>query len=137
FLIFTEGKIIKMVVQSIYEGAIPIAMGGVYHHPSRFVDYQQILVFINYIEGDVFGQNFIVARRFCHGHGHYISRLHLITSFSDLIVYLNRPRFNTDLNLISGSILYMLPYKKIQAHQTLTLVSYNPVVLIQLVIFFL
>ena len=53
-VITIHGKVIKMINQGVNKRSRIISMPGMHHHTGRFVYHQQNIVFINYIQRNIF-----------------------------------------------------------------------------------
>ena len=90
----TDGRIVRveawvvfqMPRQGIDQCATEVAATWVYDQPCGFVHYQQVFVFVNYIEWYVFGNNLPFALRAVEHQSDDVARLYLVIAFDGLSV---------------------------------------------------
>ena len=96
--------IAKIIIQCIDHRAGIVAESGVYHHAGLLVDDQNIVVFVLYVQGNVFGNNLGIARRIGHQHGNHITGLHLVILSFYLVIHQDATGLGRLLHLVAGGI---------------------------------
>ena len=74
-----------VVHQGVNQRVVGVAGGRVHHHPLGLIDDEDVIVFVNNVEGDVFRLQVNFDRRFRFNH-HPIPRLELVLGFDGLAV---------------------------------------------------
>ena len=79
-------------------------VGGMYYHPGGFIDYHQVVVFVNDVQGDIFRYDLDFPTGIGHDDRYDIFGFYLITRFDSLPVYQNISGIGSFLNFCAGSI---------------------------------
>src|SRR5690554_814010 len=93
----------RVIQQRVHQGAIGMARGRVYHQPGRFVDHQQVLVFVHDIQGD--GLGFPGNLHFRLGiQLQNIVQHDFVTGLAGFAVHRQRPAFDPGLQARAGML---------------------------------
>ncbi len=68
-------RVAEMPRKGVDQGAAVIAVTRVYDQSGRFVHHQEVIVFIHYVERDIFGNYFEFIAGPVHHHRNHIVRL--------------------------------------------------------------
>ena len=80
------GQLTKMVQQGIDQGARMVADSWVYHHSRSLVDDHQVCIFIQYVQGQVFGLQLARKGRGWKRQGDDVAGLDAVVAFNGLFI---------------------------------------------------
>jgi len=126
------GKIPEVIGQRINKRAGPVLVGRVYYHPSRLVDYDQIIIFENNVEWNVFGFNIRIAGWFWKGDRDDVAGMYFVIWLDRFLVYPNKSSVDSILHACSRNIGQSIHQKLVDPQQCLTCIGNDSVVLEQL-----
>src|SRR6188768_3102503 len=75
-----------------------------YNHSCRFIDHEQVFIFINNIQGNIFRMNLCVAWRLRQRYGYNIIWPNLIIRLCSLVIYLNKATMESILDFCTSYV---------------------------------
>ena len=105
-----------MIEQGVDEGAVEVAVAGMYHHAGRLVHHEHVVIFINYIERNVLRDQVDAAAAVRHDETDDIPRTDKEIGLSGLLPYLNIAFFDSTLDTMSRSIFEMGRHELVDAN---------------------
>ena len=92
------GVVTQVPCYSVHQCAVIVAASRMHHHSSGFVDNHQLVVLIDYVQGDVLRLNGIVIVRTVKHQRHHVVGTHLVVALNRAVVNM----YETGV----GSLLY-------------------------------
>lgn len=129
-------EIFEMPGEGIEQCAVPVAVSWVYDQSGLLVDDNEVVVFINNVDWNFFGDNGIVVVRTVEHHSDDVEWLDLVTAFDGAVVAEDESCIGSTLNAVAAGVGQVFLYELIDSHQFLATVGYKAVVLIQSCRFF-
>ena len=126
------GNIFHVPGDGIDERTVIIPVPGMYHQPRRLIDNHQVLVFIHYIQGNIFGDNLVFVTGTVHHHRYHVQRFHFVTALDRLIVRHHKSGIGGFLYTVTRSIGQTVEQIFVHTHHLLPFIHYHAEVLIKL-----
>ena len=98
------GNIFHVPCQCIHKRTVIVSMPRMYYQSRRLVHYHYILIFVNDIKGNIFGNNLVLVTGAVHHDGNDIERLYFIAALHRLTVGHDKSIFGSLLNTVARSI---------------------------------
>ena len=136
----SQGRIIGIVGRIVFQ--IPgkgihqrsgiVSVSGMYDQPCRFVDHQQIVIFVHDLYRDIFRENLESPRRSCHHNCHNILRFHPVIAFHRFAVCHDTTGIGSRLYPVTRSTEHPVYQEFIHTQQRLPAIGHEAEVFIQL-----
>ena len=126
------GNIFHVPGNGIDKRAMIVAMSGMHHQPGRFVNHHKELVFIDYIKGNVFGNNLVFIAGTIHHNRYHVQRFYLVTALDRFIICHYKPGIGSLLYTVTRSISQAVEQILVHTHHLLPFVHNNAEVLVKL-----
>ena len=127
-------QVLQMIGQGIDQRARIVAVAGMDDHAGRLVDDNQVVVFIQNVERNVFGDDFQFAERVGHDDLYPIRGLHLITRLDGRAVHQNVAGVGRRLYAVARNAFHPVGQELVDAQHGLSPVDGHAVMLEQLVL---
>ena len=136
----SQGRIIGIVGRivfqipgkGIHQRAGIVSVSGMHDQPCRFVDHQQIVIFVHDFYRNIFRENLESPWRPCHHNCHDILRLHPVIAFHRFAVRHNTTGIGSRLYPVTRSTEHPVYQKFIHTQQRLPAIGHEAEVFIQL-----
>ena len=122
--------LLKMPSQSVKQGAFEVAMAGVYHQSSLFVDHDDVVVFVNDIQRNLLRCDVDFPRGIAEHDGDDVVRLHLIVLLHRFVVDKDVACFGSVLNAVTRDVLNMVGQEGVDTFLGLAFVDHDTDMLI-------
>lgn len=123
--------ILQVPCQCIEQRAVPVAVTGMHDKSSLFVDDDDGIVLVYYVEWDFFGQYGIVVMRTVEHHAYYVKWLDLVTALDRTVVAEYETGIGCPLYAVSAYVRQVFDDEEIDTHEFLTAVGCDAVVLVK------
>ena len=123
--------ILEMIGQGIDQGAMIIAATRVNHQTCRLVDHEQVIVLIDDVERNIFGQDFKHMTRSIHHHRHHITRLYLVAALLWLAIDMDISVVGCTLNTVARCSHYPINEELIDTYWSLPSVGNKAEMLVE------
>ena len=127
-----SGKVPQMPSDGVDQRAAVVAASGVYHQACRLVDDHQLVVFINNVQGNVFGDDFPVALWTVKHKGDDITGLDLVVALYGVSVGADAAGFGSLLYAVAAGVGHVVHQELVHSGYVLTLVRHNAPMLVLL-----
>ena len=127
------GRIVFQIPgKSIHQRAGIVSVSGMHDQPCRFIDHQQIIIFVHDFYRNIFRENLESSRRPCHHDCHDILRFHPVIAFHRFAVRHNATGICCRLYPVAGSTEHPVDQEFIHTQQRLSAIGNEAEVFIQL-----
>ena len=117
--------------QGVHQCPGEVAASGMHHQTCRFVHDQQVIVLVDYVQGDVLRNDFPVALRTVEHQGDDIVGLDLVVALYGPSVHLYESSLGSLLDAVAAGVAQVVHQELVHAHWALSLVGHHAAVLIQ------
>ena len=125
------GKLLKMINQPIHQCTRPVAMCWMNYHSGRFIDYQQIRIFVDDVQGNVF-RNYLGIPWFLWKHdSDLIQWLNLVICFGRLAIDKHKAIVYGLLHFITGCESHFLGEEFVNTDRRLSFVYLDMVMFVK------
>ena len=111
-----------------------VAVSGMNDQAGRFVNHQQVVVFIDDVQRNVFGFDLHAAALVGHHKGDHIARPDLVVGLDDAVVHPHVFGLDGQLDAVAGSVGEVLGQKLVHAQRRLPAVGLQPEMLVHLLL---
>src|SRR5699024_1617567 len=118
------GQVVQLMHQTVDECAGSVAGGGVHHHAAPLVHNGHMVVFMNDIKTEVFGDD-VTFNKLTLVHFHQIIRLHLVIRLHSAAVNQYYAFFDTPLHVAAGCIRHDFSKETVDPETVLCLCHFN------------
>ena len=129
-------QIFQVPGNSVHQRTIEITAPRMYHHPRRFVDHHQIIVFIHHLKWDILGLDGCIIVRTVEHQGDDIARANLIITLYRTTIYMDEARISRFLDTVTAGMWLMFGQILVDTDRYLSFVHFHPEMLIELIIFY-
>ena len=114
-----------MIGQGIDQSTMIIAATRVNHQSCWLVDHEQVIVLIDNVERNIFGQDLKHMTRTIHHHRHHITRLDLITALLRLTIDMDISVVGCTLHTVARCSHYPIDEELIDTYWSLSSVGHK------------
>ena len=103
-----------MPCYGVDQRTVVVSASRMHYQSGRFVDYHQIVVLIDYIQWNIFGNDIIIITWTVHHHRQHVARLYFITAFHRFAVRHDKTGVGSLLNTVARRV--DKPFEQIFVH---------------------
>ena len=114
----------QMPGNGIHQRAMIISAPRMYYQSCGLVDDHQIIILVNNVQRNIFGNNIVVVAWTVHHDGQHVERLYLVAAFYRLAVCHDKPCVGRRLNTVARSVDDAFEQILVDAHRCLSFIYY-------------
>ena len=120
-LVFGIGLLLEAQVegQGVHQRAVVVAVSGVHHHAGRLVHHQHVIVFIYYIQGNVFREYLQAAALVRHNELDHVARTDHVVGLYGNVVHQHIAHLDGLLHPAPGGVLLVRGNELVYTHRLL------------------